>query len=217
MKKSSNKREAQRFRFPKWLECGWKRIGCGRDDCPLCGQIKKDRQAHTERGEDPDGIKAVLEDVGLNFKKILEIIKKDAASKGIDIANIDMIKEPPRPEEFSLYNQVCGWQNYICAILDQAAESGELWLDTPAGLDLSWYSSILLGKVYRQLSNRWEMENGGDYGDFDYNYTRKVIKQSLRFINDSFIELISFDSTQKINLMLAQSQLKEMEKEISKI
>jgi hypothetical protein len=215
MKKEIHKKE--RFSYPKWMECGWKRVGCGRDNCPLCGRIIKDRQAHIEKGEDPDSLKSVLEDVGLNFKKVLEMIKKDAAANGIDIANIDSIKEPPRPEEFALYRQALGWQRYVCAIMQQAGENGELWLDTPAGLDLSWYSSILLGKVYRQLSNRWEMENGDEYGEFDFNYTKNVIKQSLRFINEAFAELTPFDTGQKINLMLAQSQLKELETKIIKI
>lgn len=216
-KQQGNKKEIQRFSFPKWMECGWKRVSCGRDDCPLCGQVKKDRQAHIDKGEDPDSLKAVLEDVGLNFKKVLELVKKDAAANGVDISKIEAIKEPPKPEEFSLYRRAHSWQKYVCAILDDASQNGELWLDTPAGLDLAWYSSILLGKVYRQLSNRWEMEHGDEYGEFDYRYTRNVIKKSLSFINDSFAELVCFETGQSINLMLAQSKLKELEKQIIKI
>lgn len=206
-----------KFEMPKWMECGWRRVGCGRDDCPLCGRIKKDRQGHIEKGEDPDSWKSVFEDVSRNFKEVLEAIKQDAKQRGIDITNIDDIKEPPEPEEFLLYNKAHEWRKFVCAILEEAADSGELWLDTEVGQDLSWYSSLLLGKIYRQLSNRWEMDHGDAYGEFDYEYTQKVIKESLKIIKQSLQELISYDTGQRINLMLAQSRLVDFENEILKI
>lgn len=206
-----------KFEMPKWMECGWRRVGCGKDDCPLCGRIKKDRQRHIEKGEDPDSLKSVFEDVGRNFKEVLAAIKQDAKQKGIDITNIDDIKEPPEPEEFPFYNKAYQWRKLVCSILEDAADSGELWLQTEAGQDLSWYSSLLLGKIYRQLSNRWEMENGDAYGEFDYEYTQEIVKESLKIVKQSLGELIFYETGQKINLMLAQRQLMDFEDEILKI
>ena len=206
-----------KFEMPKWMECGWRRVGCGKDDCPLCGRIMKDRQKHIEKGEDPDSLKSLFEDVGRNFKETIALIKQDAKSRGIDIANIDDIQEPPEPYEFPLYNRAHEWQKFIAAILEQAADTGELWLATEAGQDLSWYSSLLLGKIYRQSTNRWEMENGDAYGEFDYKYTQNIMKESLKILKRSFGELISYDTGQKINLMLAQRQLMDIDQEILKI
>jgi len=219
VKKSNVKKKRKQYKFemPKWMECGWRRVGCGKDDCPLCGRIKRDRQKCIVKGEDPDGWKSVFEDVNHNLKEALVMIKKDAESKGFDITNIDDIKEPPEPEEFALYNEADKWRNLIYAILEDAAETGELWIDTEAGRDLSWYNSVLLGKIYRQLSNRWEMENGDAYGEFDYDYTKKIISESLKMLERSFAELIPYDTGQKINLMLAQSQLLGLQKKILNI
>ena len=160
--------EEEGFRMPKWMECTWRRVPCGRDDCPICGRIKKDRQRHIEKGEDPDDIKYVLEDAGRNFKEALQMIKRDAERMGIKIANIDNIKEPPEPEEFSLYRKVEEWNKKVFKIAKEAELSGNWWIYTETSADLFWYANILLAKVYRQFCNRWHIENGDDYGEFDY-------------------------------------------------
>ena len=67
----------KKFKMPKWMECTWRRVPCGRDDCPICSRIKKDRQRYIERGEDPDAAESVFEDVSRNFKEALQMIKKN--------------------------------------------------------------------------------------------------------------------------------------------
>ncbi|MBU4298954.1 hypothetical protein KJ636_02845 [Patescibacteria group bacterium] len=36
--------EKKGFQMPKWMECNWRRVPCGKENCPICGRIKKDRQ-----------------------------------------------------------------------------------------------------------------------------------------------------------------------------
>jgi hypothetical protein len=207
----------EEFEMPKWMECTWRRNPCGRDDCPICGRIKRDRQRHIERGEDPDDMKSVLEDVSQNFKEALLMIKKDAERMGIDITNIDDIQEPPKPEEFPLYQTTKKWRDDIFNIVETAQNNEEFWVFTETVQDLTWYANLLTAKVYRQLCNRWHLEKGDDYGEFDYKYTQGIIKESIKILKKSLAELYSYYSGQKVNLMLAYNQLQNLEKEILKI
>ena len=208
---------AKDFKMPKWMECTWRRVPCGKDDCPICGRIKRDRQRHIEKGEDPDDIKSVFEDVGRNFKEAMEMIKKEAERMGIDITNIEDIQEPPEPEEFPLYKKVMEWRNLVFEILESATQFGEFWVYTETFQDLSWYSNLLPAKIYRQLCNRWHIKEGDDYGGFDYEYTKYVISECLKNLKKSLKELSSFDSRQRNNSTLISNQLINLEKEILEI
>jgi len=208
---------AEDFKMPKWMECTWRRVPCGRDECPICGRIKKDRQRHIEKGEDPDDLKSVLEDVGRNFKEALEMIKKDAESKGFNITNIENIKEPPEPKEFPLYGEVEKWNKSVMALEDRAQALGEFWIHTEAAADLFWYANTLMAKTYRQLCNRWHIENGDEYGDFDHQYTASILKECLEILKNSLRELIENNQSQRYELNLILSRLLKLEKQIIKI
>ena len=47
------------FKMPKWQDCTWKRVPCGKDDCKICGKAKRRRAMHLLKGEDPDDMKVV--------------------------------------------------------------------------------------------------------------------------------------------------------------
>jgi len=208
------------FKMPKWMECTWRRVPCGKDNCPLCGRIKKNRQKHIDRGEDPDDLKSVFEDVGNNFKEALMMIKKDAERIGIDITNIDNtkgIKEPPAPKKFPLYRKVSRWRELIEEILKEASMSESLWLETEAADDLMWYRNTLAAKTYRQLCNHWEIENGDDYGDFDYKYTKYVLQECLKILKNSLAYLSLLNSGQKGEFILALNKLQLLESQILRI
>jgi len=211
------KKKTKEFKMPKWMECTWRRVPCGRDDCPICGRIKKDRQRHIEKGEDPDDIRSVFEDVGRNFKEVLQMIKKDAESRGFDITNIENIKEPPEPEEFPLYGEIEKWNKSVMVLRDTAQVLGEFWIHTEAAADLFWYANTLIAKTYRQLCNKWHIENDDEYGDFDYQYTGYVLKECLKILKKSLEELSKNNSFQKKELDLILSQLLKLEKQIIKI
>lgn len=204
-----------KFKMPEWMDCSWRRVSCDKDSCPICGRIKKDIQKHIEKGENPDSIESAFEDVAKNFKETLELIKKDCEAKGIDLTNIDNIQEPPEPEEFPLYNKVNKWRELVLN-LGEAAEDN-FWQYTEAAADLFWYVNTLAAKTYRQLTNKWELEHGDEYGDIDYEYTGYVIKECLKILKKSLGKLVLFNSEQKISLMLIHDKLLDLEKEILKI
>lgn len=206
---------AEDFKMPKWMECTWRRVPCGKDECPICGRIKKDRQRHILKGEDPDDLKSVLEDVGRNFKETFEMIKKDAKSKGFDITNIENIKEPPEPKEFPFYNEVEKWNKSVMTLGNTAQTLGEFWIHTEEAADLFWYANTLMAKTYRQLCNKWHIKNGDDYGEFDYQYTKHVLKECLKMLNNSLKILISNDYLQKRELNSIYSNLLKLEKQIN--
>lgn len=208
---------AKDFKMPKWMECTWRRVPCGKDDCPICGRIKRDRQRHIERGEDPDDIKSAFEDVGRNFKEVLQMIKRDAEQKGFDITNIEDIQEPPEPEEFPFYRKVREWNKEVFKIADEAKLSENWWIYTEASADLFWYSNTLIAKVYRQLCNKWHIRNRDDYGEFDYKYIGYVLRESLEILKKSLKELIGNHYSQKEELDSIYSNLLKLEKEIIKI
>ena len=205
------------FVMPKWMDCTWRRIPCGRDDCPICGRIKRDRKKHLARGEDPDSMEAALEDVGNNFKEALAMIKKDAKRMGIDISNIDDIKEPPKPHEFPLYNKINSWRHDIYQMAEQASENLEAWPELEPGLDLFWYANTTLAKTYRQLCNRWHLEQGDEYGEEDYEYTKYVLGECLAILKKSLSKLITMYPGKKGELNLALVMLSGLEREILKI
>ena len=206
-----------KLEMPKWMECTWRRIKCEKDDCPICGKIKKDRQRHIERGEDPDSMESVLQDVGQNFKETLKMIKEDVERMGIDITNVEDIQEPPKPEEFPLYKEVGKWNKEVLKIGDGAELSGSWWIHTEAAADLFWYSRTLLAKTYRQLCNKWHIENGDDYGKFNHKYTGYVLKECLAILKKSLRELIASNQSQRKELNSILSELFKLEKQITKI
>jgi hypothetical protein len=210
------KQEQEKFKMPKWMECIWRRASCGKDDCPICGRIKRNRQSHIERGEDPDDFKSTIEDVGQSFKEVLEMIKKDAESKGFDITNIKDIQEPPEPQKFSLYNKVEEWNKSVRRFGNTAEALGEFWIHTEEAADLFWYANILMAKTYRQLCNRWEIENGDDYGEFDYQHTSYILKECLEILKKS-LEILVNNYPQKQELNSIYSNLLKLEKQIIKI
>jgi len=207
---------AKDFKMPKWMECTWRRVPCGKDECPICGRIKRDRQRHIEKGENPDDIKSVLEDVSQDFKEAMEMIGRDAERMGIDITNLEKIKEPPQPKEFPLYNKVEEWNKSVRTIRNEAELFGEFWLDTEEATDLFWYANILMAKTYRQLCNKWHIKKGDDYGEFDRRYTDYVLKECREILKKSLKELAN-NYPQKRELDALYSDLLKLEKEIIKI
>jgi len=189
--------------IPKWMECTWRRQPCDKESCPICGRIKRDRAKHLAQGEDPNSIETVLEDVSNNFKKALAMIKADAEAKGFDITNIDNIQEPPEPDQFPLYLKVKNWRNDIYRLAEQAEENLDAWPELEVGKDLLWYVNTVIAKTYRQLCNRWHIEQGDDYGEEDYQYTQHVLNECLLIIRKSLNDLIKmYPEQKKFNIIL---------------
>jgi hypothetical protein len=151
--------------------------------------MNRDRERHLAQGEDPDSMETAIEDVGHSLKEALMIIKADALSKGIDISNIDDIQEPPPPEAFSLYVKIFNWRKQVFELLESEGND-TTWTESEAGQDLLWYSQTLCSKIYRQLCNRWHLDNGNDYGKEDMTYTGHVLKECLAILKESLAGLM---------------------------
>jgi hypothetical protein len=145
------------------------------------------------------------------------MVKKDAKRMGIDITNINDIKEPPEPNQFPLYRKIARWQKQVFQIAEEADEQAALWLYTESASDLLWYTNTLLAKTYRQLCNRSYIASGDDYGDFDYIYTKYVLGECLKILKKSLSKLLLLNSEHKGELISAFSQLIRLEKQILKI
>ena len=202
-------------KMPKWMECGWRRIPCEKSDCPICGRIQQDRLRHIMAGENPDDVKSCLEDVSRNFKEVLAMIKKDCEAQGIEISNIDKIQEPPEPKEFPLYQKVKKWRDETVFFFDNPLN--EFLIYTEAVQNILWYADTLLAKVYRQLCNKWHIENGDEYGEFDFQYTKHVLKECVNILKKSLRELERNNSSQKEFWTVKISEFCLLEKEIFKI
>jgi hypothetical protein len=217
VKKPVIKKEEPVFKVPRWMDCSWKRIPCGQSKCPICGRIKSDRQKHIEKGEDPNSMESMMEDVSGSFTEALEMIKKDAEKHGFEIVNDDCFKEPPRPEKFPLYNRVCQWRNDIYLMADQADENLEAWPELESGLDILWYANTLLTKTYRQLTNRWHLDQGDDYGSEDLEYTGYVLKESMSYIKIAITDIMDSDKEKAGRFNIALLALNGLEKDIYSI
>lgn len=202
-------------KMPKWMDCGWRRLACGKQSCPICGRIQQYRLRHVMAGKNPDDIESCLEDVGNNFKEILARIKEDCDKHGIDLTNVENINEPPEPEDFPFYLKIENWRKNVLDIASQP--KFEFWVQTEAGQDLLWYINTLTTKTYRQLCNKWHIENGDEYGDFDYQYTGSVLKECLGILKKSLQELTQGNIAQKIELNKILSEFLGLEQEIIKI
>lgn len=198
---------------PKWMDCVWRRISCGRDICPICGEIKK----ADLRRKNNNNIKIVLEDMSKSLKKVLNQIKKDAKKMGIDIVNLEKIGDPPEPDKFLLYLKIKDWRDKMMSAIHKAEQIHEIWIYTEAFQDLIWYINLLPVKVYRQLCNKWHIANNNDYGDYDYEYTKYVLKECSKIIKKSLGTVMTFDSLEKEILVINAAMLMSLEKEIKKI
>jgi len=208
------------FKYPKWMECTWKRIPCNKDDCKICGKIKKDRERHIAKGKDPDSMEAALEDMGRNFAEIHTMLRKGAKRWGIDIDNLDTknIKTESGPDEFPLWRKVMEWRKDISKLAEEAYEKLEAWPELEAGKDLLWYANTITAKTYRQLSNRWNMDRENDEAEkADYYYTKDVLKQCFKIIKNSLKTILKREPEQKGKLNLALILISDLEKQVLKI
>lgn len=210
-KKDSSKTD---FEMPGWMDCAWKRIPCGKDECKICGRIKRDRQRHVEAGEDPDDMKCVMEDVGRSFRETFILLEKDAKRLKIDLNKISdtEFEEPPEIEKFPLCLELMAWHREILKIGMKPRHSRSAWIQSEAAWDLFWYANLLPIKTYRQFCSRWEMDRGDDV-EFDYKYTNRVLKESLKILKLSLNNLIIYD----VELLASYVKLNSMEKDILEV
>ncbi|MBU0648669.1 hypothetical protein KJ969_00965 [Patescibacteria group bacterium] len=205
--------------MPAWQDCTWRRIACEKPDCRICGKIMKQRQNHIERGEDPDSMEFVLQDVMEDLQETRDLIQKSAKHMVVDLSNLEDIDmpEPPRPDKYPLYKELMRWRKNVYDSMGKARQSKALWPDTDAARDLAWYANLLPVKTYRLLSDKWEIQNGDDLAKFDYDYTKYVVHECVNILEKSFSSLHTLAPSQKVVFLLLHSQFAYMLKRIKAI
>ena len=205
------------FKFPRWMECTWRRVPCNKKSCAICGKVNRHMAEHMEHDEHVHDVGVEFEDITHSLRHALTMIKRDAKRLGIDISNIDTIKEPPRPSSFPLYRKANAWNKGVFELYEAAHDEGALWIFTEAAADLSWYAELIASKTYRQLCNRWHLDQGDQYGDVDYAYTKYVLGECSTILKRSLDELVRLPSEHKGELASVCSSFLKFETTISEI
>lgn len=208
--------QGETFEMPIWQDCGWRRITCGQDKCPMCGRLKRQKEKCIAKGLDPDSWEAVMECVSDNFSEVSMLLKKDAERLGIDLDNIKDIKipEPPEPETYSVYEKLMELREGVFNLFGEAKEWGETWPELEAGQDLSWYINSLPIKYYRAVSGKWGMENGEEEAWVDYYYTKRVVLEIIKILGNAFVALRREQNSRALQFQILHSQLANLKTEI---
>lgn len=209
------------FKVPEWWECTWRRVPCRAPTCRFCGRFEKvkrllesdgtrggngsdsDADVESEESEQQEADLADLKEVTAFQAKDLGIREEDVFGEEVDEDDFDEngefigeIEEPerliPEPESFLLYRRVKRWSRPLTRYVGEAAELGEPWAKTDAAEDLLWYGTLIIGKVYRELSTRWEVTHGLQSMELmkpEYVYTGYVLREISEIITRSLLEL----------------------------
>lgn len=202
-----------KFKPPKWWECQWRRVPCGKDTCALCGRINKQRQAHIAKGEDPDSIESAFGDVQDSFAETRAMLQKDAKRFGIDLENLEDVEyaEAPENSNHPVVKRLMRFYKTMLKVSREAQESIQAWPKTEAGKDFFWYPSMILVKTKRMLDDRWEIEQGEDYADDDVEYTRYVLQESILILKNALTELIVLRTYQLPDFNYCYDELESLE------
>ena len=211
----NKKKKLKPNNIPTWWDCTWHRIPCGRDDCPLCGQMKKEEKENKNRNKDPHGVEAKLEEMNERLDETLDMVEDEMQAEGVDMKEIEAggADGPPDPDFFPLHQKVGSW----CQDIYRIAEENDDWLATEAGKDLIWYTNILMTRTYHQLCNRWDMKNNEDGPAEDYDYNKYVLAECIDILTDSLKGLEKEDPVHQNQLRLALLFLNNFKREVINI
>lgn len=177
-----------RSRLPDWWECSWRRVKCGKSTCLMCASpdqcetIMAERELKRQASPDydPEWEAEKHELIRQAEQEALAAMERGEAED-----------DSPDPEEFPIYQAVRNWWDRLRAIEARARDRQAAWLETEAGQDLMWYGTLITGKVYRQLCNRWYADHRREslLEDGDYPMTQFVLSESIWIIRDSVRKL----------------------------
>lgn len=210
------------FQVPVWWECTWRRTPCKKQSCRFCGRFEKVKRLlglpdafakgkskeHTpaeaveESFATPENDLADLKEVTAFQAKDFgirenEVLGEDALDDFDDEGNYIGEEETheriiPEPESFLLYRLVKRWSRPLTRFVGEKNNRGVSWAKSEAAGDLLWYGTLIIGKVYRQLSTKWEISNGLKTMEdvkVEYVYTGYVLREISNMVEQSLIAL----------------------------
>lgn len=177
--------------MPDWMDCTWRRLPCMKDECPICSRLK-------DLNEDNN--------LFMRGEFLMDIAGEEEEGKD----NL------PEPDEFPFYREVRNWLDGVVEIAENSRYRDDFWIFTEEATDLFWYMNVLSSKTYRQLCNRYLIENSEE-GKVDYRYTNYVLKESVKRIKKSLKEIIKNDPSQKEKLDDLFKGVSELEERIFNI
>ena len=177
--------------MPKWMDCTWKRVPCREDDCPICSRLEELEGADLfERGE-----------------FLIDVTEEKSETK----------EDLPSPEEFPFYNELRTWLEDVISVAGKSKTTDDFWVFTEEAADLFWYMNVLSAKTYRQLCNRYLIENSEKENKVDYKYTNYVLKESVKRIKKSLKEIVKHNPNQKEELDDSFDHISKLEERIFNI
>lgn len=212
--------EPRPFQVPKWWECQWRRVGCGAKNCPMCGDfdeyIKNLENRSQEKLLSETDSQTIFEQAELGaFKEA--ILNESILDQQLNEEEYDeWLNKQPNLTEHPLYQKIRSWSDPLLKLIDQAEQNNEPWTKIESSLDLGWYASLMRGKVYRLLFDRWELDHENKHMDVDYLYTRYVLSESLNIIKESINTLLP-QVSHKVEFITAASKIVRLEWEILNI
>jgi len=205
------------YKMPKWMDCSWKRIPCGRETCKICGPISERRAKHLRHGENPDSPETVMQDIGQVMSQTLQLAKKNAKKLGVEIGKTKKFPRGSEPEDFPLVMQLNDWRDAVFSLVRQSYAMERGWVDSEAVADLTWYANILCSKSFRQNLNRIDLNKNDCLAIPDYEYTQSVLKTCLRILKRATSLVYVFDREHKDCWETLQNELLGLEKQILSI
>lgn len=142
--------------------------------CLLFSQESRRRAEHLTKGEDPDDLEIVLNDVAENFKEALEMIRQGASDYGIDldqecveeIDRVDISTHPLHSKAKSLSWSIHHFQKKFAVLLQEERLKGSKE-ENIATLEedyqiLAWYCFQITVKIDRALHTIMGKERSSD-------------------------------------------------------
>lgn len=212
------------FNMPDWQDCTWKRRGCGRDDCRICGKMKKQRERHMANGRDPDSAEAMMMDMEANLKETCAMIERAAKRDGFDVEKAmkefdkdAALAKEPKAEDYPLCVEAMEWAKSARNIFSVGVGEDESWWYSDASHDVMHYSNTLGAKIFRQSTSRDELETGDAYTDVDYLYTKYALEFTMAKLKESLTALMNKVMGKRVEIMIALAALSEIEPKVEKL
>ncbi len=146
-------------RIPPYNYCDYRCEECEHSgNCKVYQQEQEMRLMHRLKGEDPDDMKVVMEDVAASMKEAMDMLHDQAEEMGIDLDEIsdEDAQMPPDPEVFPLYRRSYNFTLKAHELLTRlrGVRTASPDLKEEIG-NLSWHHTIVSAKLARAFSDRW--------------------------------------------------------------